>query len=924
MKTLAAVLATVLPVPAVVAAEPVDYLRDVKPILAEKCYACHGALQQRGELRLDAAQLIRQGGASGPVIVPGQADESLLIWKVTGAYQQRRMPPPREGEPLSAKQIATLRAWIDQGAKADDEPVPPDPREHWAYQPPLRPPVPIPPPLAPVPGTQGPWVKNPIDAFILVELDRRGLVPAPPAPKHVLLRRVYLDLTGLPPTQEELHAFLADDSPDAYEKVVDRLLNSPRYGERWARHWMDVWRYSDWSGYGNEIRNSQRHIWRWRDWIVESLNADKGYDRMILEMLAGDEIAPTDPQVLRATGFLARNWYKFNRNVWMDDAVEHTAKAFLGMTMNCAKCHDHKYDPISQRHYYQFRAFFEPYDVRTDRVPGVLDVLQDGLPRVYDAHTAAPTYLFVRGNDKELDKTRPLLPGLPDVFAAKLNIRPVPLPLEAYAPDLRPFVINDLLAAAEAAVQKAEAELAKARTASRGRQPPEDQHAPGEKAPSGGSPPPLALTIAEKQLVVAQLSLVSLKARIAADQARHANPPPAQTDDLAREASQAERQLAVQQAELAVLRAEQALAVARAGKPEDKKTQEAIAKAEKDLAAARKTLEAAKAALAMPGTQYTPLGKEYPRTSTGRRLALAKWITDRRNPLTARVAVNHMWLRHFGAPLVDNVFDFGLRSPKPRHAALLDWLAVELMTPPPLGTEGPERGWSMKKLHRLMVTSNTYRMDSSGRDVPEANRTKDPDNLFLWRMNSRRLEAEAVRDSILYVAGNLDLTMGGPDIDHNQGLTSRRRSLYFRHAYEKKMKFVELFDGPSELECYRRSESVAPQQALALANSTLALGQSRLLARQLAQDVAKADDPDRAFITHAFEQVLSRPPTAEELKLSQEFLTEQAKLLADPAKLTPFTGGPAADVKPSPDPKLRAKENLVHVLLNLSEFVTIR
>ena len=198
------------------------------------------------------------------------------------------------------------------------------------------------------------------------------------------MRRVYLDLVGLPPTRDELAAFLADDSPNAYEAVVDRLLASPQYGERWARHWMDVWRYSDWAGYKEEIRNSARHIWRWRDWIVESLNADKGYDRMATEMLAGDELAPTDPNTLRATGFLVRNWEKFNRNSWLEATIEHTAKAFLGVTMNCCRCHDHKFDPISQVEYFQFRAIFEPHEVRTERVPGQPDVLKDGLPRICD------------------------------------------------------------------------------------------------------------------------------------------------------------------------------------------------------------------------------------------------------------------------------------------------------------------------------------------------------------------------------------------------------------------------------------------------------------------------------------------------------------------------------------------------------------
>src|SRR5262249_54958315 len=268
-------------------------------------------------------------------------------------------------------------------------------------------------------------------------------------PKHVLLRRIYLDLIGLPPTREELHAFLADESPDAYEKVVDRLLSSPQYGERWGRHWMDVWRYADWAGYGAEVRDSQKHIWRWRDWIIESLNQDKGYARMVQEMLAGDELEPTNPDVLRATGFLARNWYKFNRNVWLDNTVEHTAKAFLGVTLNCARCHDHMFDPISQKEYYSFRAFFEPHDVRTDRLPGQPDLSKDGIPRAFDAQLTTPTFLFVRGNEANPDKTTALTPGVPAALGGRpLDVKPVPLPLSASVPDKRDFVVAESLAAA--------------------------------------------------------------------------------------------------------------------------------------------------------------------------------------------------------------------------------------------------------------------------------------------------------------------------------------------------------------------------------------------------------------------------------------------------------------------------------------------
>ncbi len=306
------------------------------------------------------------------------------------------------------------------------------------------------------------WQRNPIDAFLAAEHERHGLEPRPEASKPILLRRVYLDLIGLPPTAAELHAFLDDPSPDAYEKVVDRLLASSHYGERWGRHWMDVWRYADWAGYGAEVRDSQPHIWHWRDWIIESLNADKRYDRMVQEMLAADELAPGDTDAVRATGFLVRNWYKFNRNVWLEHTVEHTGKAFLGVTLNCARCHDHFFDPFTQKEYFAFRALFEPHQVRTDRVPGVSDTKQDGIPRVYDAQATAATYLFTRGDERHADKSRVIPPAVPAALRGEFDIKPVKLPKSEINPDRRAFVIEDALSAAKAARERTRLTVVKA------------------------------------------------------------------------------------------------------------------------------------------------------------------------------------------------------------------------------------------------------------------------------------------------------------------------------------------------------------------------------------------------------------------------------------------------------------------------------
>jgi hypothetical protein len=330
--------------------------------------------------------------------------------------------------------------------------------------------------------------------------------------------------------------------------------------------------------------------------------------------------------------------------------------------------------------------------------------------------------------------------------------------------------------------------------------------------------------------------------------------------------------------------------------------------AEKKLAELRKKLAEAKEKAKQPVTDYTTLTPVYPKTSTGRRLALAKWITDRQNPLAARVAINHLWMRHFGDGLVPTVFDFGLNGKPPTNPALLDWLAVELM----------DSHWRMKSIHRLIVTSATYRMQSGDAGPSDANRSIDPDNRYLWRAPVRRMEAEAVRDALFYVAGKLDLTTGGPELDHDKGLTVPRRSVYFRHAHEKQMTFLRLFDAASPTECYRRQPSVMPQQALALANSSLSWAEARTLAGELAKSSGDS------FVTAAFEQVLCRPPTDEERGTCETFLKDQATRLSEPAKLSAFAAGDNASVPPSPDPRQRARESLIHVLLNHNDFVTIR
>ncbi len=394
------------------AADRVDYLTDIKPLLTEKCYFCHGRLKQAADLRLDTRSLM----IDSDVIVPGKPLESELLHRVTAAGDER-MPPEAEGSALKDDEIQLLRSWIAEGAVAPDEEIPVAPQAHWAFQKIERPQV------------ADSDKANPIDALLSAKQAAHSITPQPPAERSLLIRRLYLDLIGLPPTRQQL----SDSRP--WEQIVDELLASPHHGERWGRHWMDVWRYSDWYGLGAQLRNSQKHLWHWRDWIIDSLNADKPYDRMIQEMLAGDELAPTDHDAIRATGFLARNYYLFNRTTWLDSTIEHTGKAFLGLTLNCAKCHDHKYDPVTQLDYYRMRAIFEPHQVRLDPVPGESDFEKDGLPRVFDDHTDLATYLHLRGDPKNPDKETKITAGVPGFLASfQPEIKQVDLPYEAYVP----------------------------------------------------------------------------------------------------------------------------------------------------------------------------------------------------------------------------------------------------------------------------------------------------------------------------------------------------------------------------------------------------------------------------------------------------------------------------------------------------------
>jgi len=1194
------------------------YIEYVKPLLTKHCYACHGALKQESDLRLDTRELILQGGSSGPALIAGNAEQSELLTRVM-AHDDTRMPP--DGSPLPAADIEQLRRWIERGAEGPrDESPEKDPGEHWAFQKLTRPALP-----APDNGNSS-ALTHTIDAFVAAKRGEQSIEPLPLADKATLLRRLYLDLIGLPPSMEELQAFLDDDSADAFEKVVDRLLAAPQHGERWGRHWMDVWRYSDWYGRRSvpDVMNSYPMIWRWRDWIVRSLNEDKPYDQMVTEMLAGDELLPTDEANVVATGYLVRSWFKWNYETWKKDLVEHTGKAFLGVTLNCCQCHDHKYDPFSQEDYFRFRAFFEPLELRHDRVPGEADPgkfrkyvyvesygpINSGLVRVFDEYLDAPTRIFANGDARLIiDSQPPVQPGIPSFLQTQpLLITPQQLPIAAIYPGIRGFIQDEELVKLRAQVQMASDELralhptaghtlpllteiqaaeealkaareqAYQRLATSETQPQENilegrqslaidaklarrllshalpgldtlrdgahvsyliqivqdghtnlqlaldtrqgltggyiafeaghikTYAPGgfneftagtydlaagqnrfevrlqldlahdrfllsvtsltdqrllvDSVPAGlngwkphddgkrglfidcrpgtaanfdalafvqpdGAPllsfdfetpaeadgleivqttadegtlrwtatnfcqppatskvisavssdanvyaalermvaarqalrlPDLKLRAATAKWDAAEQELASLELRIATDLDRYEEHSPSSSTESINERTQAqiehaclvERRAAVATAEANALATEVGVAVAEIQLAESRKqsdaaaiesTQQALLAAEQLHSAASERLRESQVKLTEELGEYAPLSPKYPELTSGRRTALAQWITRPDNPLTARVAVNHIWLRHFGQAIVDTTDDFGRNGSPPTHSELLDWLASELI----------DSGWSMKHVHRLIVTSQTYRLASMlPADHPElkganASRELDPDNRYLWHFPVGRMQAEVVRDSLLAVAGSLDSTMGGQELDHQQGLTSHRRSLYFAHHGEEKMEFLELFDGANPSDCYKRTLSVQPQQALALTNSELTQALSRTLALQLwstaqeppahprilhndgretaseviseAESLAhELNQPLARFARLAFLHVLNREPLDAELQATLGFLNEQSVLLEESQVL-----GDA-----NFDPQERARANVIHALMNHNDFVTIR
>lgn len=758
--------------------------KTIEPILSQHCYKCHShsAERVRGGLVLDSAEALLAGGDSGPAIVRGDPEKSLLIEAVRYANQDLQMPP--KGKKLSDPQIAALTEWVKLGApwpqRASTKTVrargaiTEDDRKWWAFQPVQK-------YIVPQSSEDNHWSRNEIDRFVLDKLLAEGLTPAPPATKHVLLRRVYFDLIGLPPAPEEIDAFIADTAPDAFEKVVDRLLASPHYGERWARHWLDLVRYAESDGF--RIDDYRPNAWHYRDYVIRAFNADKPFDRFVLEQIAGDEIAPNDPEARVATGFL-RHWvYEYNnRDVvgqWtniLNDVTDVTADVFLGLGVQCARCHDHKFDPILQKDYFRLQAFFAPL-----------------LPRD-DLFAATPA---------EESEYRTRLAGWEEKTAAlRREIDAIEQPHKEKA--------------AEGAITKF---------------PPEMQAL-------------IRKPVAERTPFEHQL------AELAYRQVTY------EYDRLLNKIKGPDKDALV------------ALYKQLAAFDKEKPAALPIAFCATDVGPEAPPVRIPKKRESEVAPGYlTVLGGAPPEIpmvphSTGRRTALGRWLTSPENPLTSRVIVNRIWQYHFGRGLVGTSSDFGRLGDKPSHPELLDWLARRFVSD----------GWSFKKMHRLILLSATYQQSARNPSAQSA-RQKDPENRWLWRGNTRRLDAEQIRDTILSITGELDLTPGGPPVDSGK----TRRTIYTKVIRNVRDPLLDAFDAPEGFaSTAQRNVTTTPAQSLLMINGAWSLQRARAFASRLTRDGSM--DFART-IPAAYRLALNRNVTPRERAQAMQFLDRQSDLV---------------------------------------------
>jgi hypothetical protein len=777
-------------------------------ILKANCQTCHSAANRSGDLAFDSRDDVLKGGQRGPAIKPGAPSDSLLIQAVE---QSGALKMPLGRAKLKDDEIAILRQWIQQDAAWPAQADAQKPRgwDHWAFQVPKRPAIPT--------VQNAAWVRNSIDNFILTKLEKEGVQPSPEADRATLLRRVSLDLVGLPPTAQEIQAFLADDSADAYEKVVDHLLASPHYGERWGRHWLDLARYADSDGYSID---APRPIWKYRDWVIHALNQDMPFNEFVIEQIAGDLLPQPTTDQLIATGFHRNTPSNFEGGVDLEqyrveavaDRTATTGSVFLGLTIGCARCHNHKYDPISQREFYQIYAFYNNTTEisseaeRSDFYRPYLDVPTKEESAQAQAYWAQANAL-----------SRELMEYIDKLNAAKREPGDAP---EYKDPGLRARV------AALRAFMK----------------PLGIDGAPEFHWPK----PWVTRTLIMQELPTPRETYVQIGGDF-------------------------------------------------------------LEKGER----------------VSPGVPAVLSSKPV----TGSRLDLAKWLVDPSNPLTARVTVNRMWQVYFGKGIVDTQDDFGLMGAAPTHPELLDWLATEFIA----------RGWSQKAIHRLIVTSATYRQSSKARPELE---NRDPYNNLLARQQRLRLEAEIIRDSALVASGLFNPAIGGPGVyppipenamsgtqikrpwPTETGPNRYRRGMYTFFFRSLPAPALALFDAPDGTStCTRRIRSNSPLQALTLMNDEAFLEFAQAMARRALKE-AQGSDLNR--LNYVYVAATGRRGGDREIARLGKFLADQRQIYqSNPGAAAQLAANEEdSAVNPKQAMELAAWTAVCRVLFNLDDFMT--
>ena len=821
----------------------IDFARDVQPIFKSACYQCHGPDKQNGKLRLDAKTIALHGGKSGKSVVPGRPDESELFKRITSKDEDERMPQDRE--PLSAEQIALLRAWIEQGANWPDEASAADAKieKHWGLVPPKR--------VEPPAVAKTDWARNDIDRFILARLEKENISPSPEATKIQLLRRLSLDLIGLPPTLGELENFINDPSPDAYEKQVERLLASPHYGERWARHWLDLARYAESEGF--KADETRPNAWRYRDYVINAFNSDKPYDRFMKEQIAGDELWPNDPEARVATGFNrhypdesnARNLLQRRQEI-LNDITDTTSAVFLGMTFACARCHNHKYDDISQADYYRLQAFFA--NVRADdRIillpPEKLKAYQEKLA-VWEEKTKS-----IREEMAKIEEPKRKA-ALKDYF-------------DKYPKEVQTAITKK----------------------------PEDRT-------------PLEWHFYYKAMLYMDPSSHQFLAAGAASGLK--GDVKKRWDELKAELDKFND---IKPADVPI--GSGLVDVGRESPPTY-----ILRKGVYD-APAQEVQPAFPAALAGDARpSIKPL-----ENSTGRRTALAEWLASPENPQTARVMVNRLWHYHFGKGIVGTPSDFGVQGDRPTHPELLDYLATEFI----------KNGWSIKAMHRLIVTSATYRQ-SAGFDPIAAK--IDPEDRLLWRYPRHRLEGEVIRDSALAISGLLSSKMAGPSIypEMPPGMESRggwhvnsdanernRRSVYVFVRRNTRYPMFEAFDMPDTHEsCGRRYNTITPIQALSLLNDKQTMDWAKAFAGRVIGDVG---NDEQKQIDTAYQMAFDRRPTQSESQAVMDYFRRHEAIIDERLARKEPVALPAKLPEGMSKSHGAAVVDFCHMLINANEFV---